>query len=263
MSSVLDEIKSSFASQPDLVEYEWVCTGQLNGQEIYGDLYAVYGREENEFRASMIFDNNDEIGNTMLVQSSCSNYCISSCCIYSPPLLKARNLLSVFGHSMKATADYHIWSAGGKVLGTATQIAKAEFEFSKDGIRSTGTVEINGQIDNRTDYPFEKIRDYSPGYVVFLRQVGRGRIDGNLSYPYYETTDTGAEASGTVAALRKYYYDTDEMLPFPQIQSYYLRDISVTIEGGKRIVDFTASGYYLPLEPVEDLRSQIQANDAI
>lgn len=263
MTSVLDELRQSFTPQPNLVEYDWVCTGEINDQEIYGDLFAVYGREENEFRARMIFDNNDEIGNTMLVASSCSNYCVSSCCVYSPPLLKSRNLLSLFGHSMTATADYHIWSPGGKTLGTATQIAKAEFEFSGTGIRSTGTVELNGKIDNRTDYPFEKIRDYSPGYVVFLRQVGRGRVDGTLSYPYYATTDSGAEASGTVSAVRKYYYDTDEMLPFPQVQSYYLRHIDVKIENGKRIVDFTASAYYLPLEPVEDLRRQVQVNDSL
>lgn len=252
--TILAELADRFSRQDSLVTFDWQARGDVNDHHIDGKVLGVYGGKENVFRARMIFNDDPEVGSAYLLVSSCSIACICSCCINSHPVAGTANLLSVFDRHVRAEADYTIWDAPGKVIGSGTQICEADFHRSSTGVHCPATIDFQMQMDDPPkNYPFERVLNYSPGYIVYLRQVGPRFIEGNLSYPFFAEEGSTGVARGHVAAVRRYYYDTDRELPFPEIQSYYLRELSVTVQDGHRIIDFASSAYYLPMEPIPEL----------
>lgn len=252
--TVLSELTNRFSGQGSLVTFDWQARGNVNGRYLDGKVFGVYSGEENLFRARMIFNDDPAVGSAYLLMSSCSVACICSCCINSHPLVGTRNLLSVFDKHVRAEADYTLWRSPGEVIGSGTQVCEADFERSPSGVHCPATIDFRMQMDDPPrNYPFERVLEYSPGYIVYLRQVAPRFIEGNLAYPFFADEGAGGVARGHVAAVRRYYYDTDHELPFPEIQSYYLRELSVTVQEGQRIIDFASSAYYLPMEPLPEL----------
>ena len=94
---------------------------------------------------------------------------------------------------------------------------------------------------------------HSPGYAVYLRQVAVGEIEGLSAYPLMpDSTPNDGRAKGYVLGRRRYLYDTDLVLPFPEVQNYYLSDLSIEIAGGFRRTQFAGRGYYTPLEALSE-----------
>jgi hypothetical protein len=242
----LGSLKREFAGE-DLFTIELEPRGHFNGHPIEGEVFGVYSSNRNVFHGHMEFEDHPGIGNGLLFISSCSIVC-SGCCMNAWPLQDAVNLMSLVDEQYGVEIDYTALRDPGAVIGTGQQKVKAFVDRSDPSlIQVKGSVEIEAEGIG-TDPAIGRIMASSPGYTEFLRQVGKGAVEGILGYPYLAESAKGETwPSSHVYSVRRYSYDSARSLPFAEIRSYHLQDLVAKVVNGRRVIDFYCDAYYMPL----------------
>ena len=248
MRATLEQISRTFSDQSNLIAEELDLTGEINGHELEGDFKAVYSITEN--RLDGVFEVTDvpDLGNYFFAVSKMSIACLW-CSAFSRPLAGCVNISTIAGNRLDGSVTYNLSDDKGNGVGRIHQEGKGLFEDPCDPgfVRHIKIKErLTGEYDGPRDVDPRWILKYSRGYAVALRQVGPGRLEGSYAYPVYGPSLDDPRATLYANAVRRYSYDGDGTIPFDEVQLYGLRDLSVVVEGGRRIVRWSSSGCYVP-----------------
>jgi hypothetical protein len=253
---LLDDV----AADDDAIAYEFKLRGNVHSRDVTGQAYGVYSWQQNLFRGHMRMQPNfPMLGQGIIVSmSSCSIQCIN-CCINSVPTLGAVNLKSLFDSSYRAETDYSILDSQGQVIGKARTDGSAQIRESDRLTWVTGDIDIALELDKTWKLQPDLMVQHSPGYAIYFRQISPGRVEGHSAYPLILDSP---EARGQVVMKRTYTYDTNRVLPFPEVQHYFLRELAMESGDDALIVNFAVSAYYTPLEPIRNNASTLVGAEA-
>src|SRR5689334_22562387 len=117
----------------------------------------------------------------------CSSTSVVSCncCLGSTERVGASNLLSLFDKRSTVDVNFSLVDKSGELVGRTQQHMETEIARPSDKL-----TELRGTVDINMDIPVEhpslrKLQQNMKGYVVYLRQVDKGVIEGVTAYPYF------------------------------------------------------------------------------
>ena len=209
------------------LEVEW------NGIPVEGKATIYYDPETNLNGGRIDWEDVPELGNVILGVSWISSQSYKNC-VFSRVTDKAVNLISVMGPEFSVEVGYKVVDSRFKPIGEFHQIGE---------VRQVAPGFLKSKTQIKATYDGPKNLVSSPGYSVFLHQVGRGRIDGFYGQTIF--TESGDQIHELVR--RSYFYDNDRTLPFSETWNYKVLNLEVTVENGRRIWDYYATAYYTPV----------------
>ncbi|NOK61046.1 MAG: hypothetical protein GFH27_549307n29 [Chloroflexi bacterium AL-W] len=216
--------------------------GEVNDIPLIGGGTAQYIPDQNTIIRRMRLKNAIPTFNEVRISSS--SIIFTSCSMFSQALSGTMNLISVCGPEFSGSAGFRLMSlddrANDNLLGVFSQ------EFAAEVVNPL-EVQFRTIINGWYNGPVEIAAHPSPGYVVQLRQVKRGEIEGGYGQVLFD--DQGG--SQYVFSRRIYRYDSNETLPGDEVMVYRVlevnRRVDHTAEDYKITIDFRSQAYYVPM----------------
>ena len=218
---------------PQSVESDVKAEWSWNGESIKGTAKTLYHGPTNIHGGRLTFEEIPELGNAPMMSSGGSWVCWKSC-VFSRAEGGSVNLFDIMGLPFHVEIESTSVDEHGTIIGQMKQTGKLEQV-------SPGKLRGETFIDAKYDGP--KNVTWSPGYAVWLRQAGPGRIDA-----VYGQTMIHKHGSFFNIARRHYSYYSGRILPFETVWHYKLLSVDSQVQDGNQIWDYTGTAYYSPAE---------------